>query len=460
MREMVHAALERVVAHIESLPQQEASYDGGGEAVARRLAESMPETGTPFNELLDLFFDVATPPSFNTASPGYLAYVPGGGLFHSAVADFLANALNRYVGVWVAAPGWVQLEVNVIRWFCSMVGYGPGSGGVLTTGGSLANLMAMITARRERLNDDLSTGIVYTSDQTHHSVEKAAVLAGVAARNVRSIRSDQLHRIDIGALREQINKDRSVGLTPFCVVGSAGTTNTGAIDDLESLADIAEAEQMWMHCDAAYGGFFAMTERGRALLGGLARADSMSLDPHKGLFLPYGTGGLLVRDADTLRRAHTQHADYMPTMQGEAEFVDFCQISPELSRDFRGLRVWLPFKMHGAGAFRDALNEKLDLARWAADQLRSMDDIEILAEPQLSIVAFRLAPADVPPEKLNDLNKQFLSLINSRKRVYLTATMLNDKFALRICVLSFRTHRDRMEMCVEDIESARAEVLS
>ncbi len=250
MRAMAHAALERVVEHIESLPRQDASYSGGGEAVARRLAESMPETGTPFTELLDLFFDVATPPSFNTASPGYLAYVPGGGLFHSAIADFLTNAVNRDVGVWVAAPGWVQLEVNVIRWFCSIVGYGPGSGGVLTTGGSLANLMAMITVRRERLKDDPSTGVVYTSDQTHHSVEKAAVLAGVPVGNVRSIRSDEFHRIDLSVLRDRIRDDRSAGFTPFCIVGSAGTTNTGAIDDLDSLdVDALRCCVRWVFCD-------------------------------------------------------------------------------------------------------------------------------------------------------------------------------------------------------------------
>lgn len=454
MRSMVADALERAIAHIESLPQQDAAVVTGGAELAARLAEPMPEDGTPFGELLDLFFDVATPTSFNTASPGYLGYVPGGGLFHAAVADFLADAVNRYVGVWLAAPGWVQIEANVIRWLCNTVGYGPASGGVLTSGGSLANLMALITARRERLPENFLDGTLYTSDQTHHSVQKAAVLAGFPAANIRAVPSDPRYCIDVEATALLIAEDRELGRRPFCIVGNAGTTNTGAVDDLDGLADLAEREDMWLHCDAAYGGFFALTDRGREVLRGLERVDSMSLDPHKGLFLPYGTGGLLVRDAQTLRRAHSQYADYMPPMQDEVDLVDFCQISPELSRDFRGLRVWLPFKMHGAGAFRDALNEKLDLTIWATNRLREMDDIEILAEPQLSIVAFRLVPPGADAAELNRINREFLERINARKRVYLTGTMLRDVFALRICVLSFRTHRDRMELCIEDIAAS------
>jgi len=460
MRSMVAQSLARAIDHIETLPTQDAAVEGGGEALARRLAESLPEHGTPFRDLLDLFFDEATPTSFNTASPGYLAYIPGGGLFHSAVADFLSDVANRYVGVWVAAPGWVQLEVNVIRWFCDIVGYGSRAGGVLTTGGSLANLMAIITARRERLPDDFVNATLYTSDQTHHSVQKAAVLAGFPAANVRSVRTDSKYRVVVDEVQRNISDDRRAGKIPFCIVGNAGTTNTGAVDDLDGLADLAERDGLWLHCDAAYGGFFAMTERGRLVLKGLSRVDSMSLDPHKGLFLPYGTGGLLVRDVGTLRRAHTQFADYMPNMQSETDFVDFCQLSPELSRDFRGLRVWLPLKMHGAAVFREALNEKLDLAQWATDRLRELEGIEILAEPQLSVVAFRLNPAGVASDRLNDLNREFLRRINERKRVYLTATMLGDVYALRICVLSFRTHRDRMESCLEDVAAAAVEVTS
>lgn len=191
---------------------------------------------------------------------------------------------------------------------------------------------------------------------------------------------------------------------------------------------------------------------------GIARADSVTLDPHKGLFLPYGNGSLLVRDPEALRRAHTTFADYMPEMQQDTELVDFCQLSPELSRDFRGLRAWLPIKLFGIDAFRSSLDEKLDLARWAADQLRSVPDMEILAEPQLSLVAFRWAPPGHSEGELNDLNRELLASVNARKNVYITGTVLRSRYALRICVLSFRTHRDRMERCVSDIQECIEEL--
>ena len=271
--------------------------------------------------------------------------------------------------------------------------------------------------------------------------------------------SDERFRLRPGPLAEAIRADRVAGMTPFLVVGSAGTTNTGAVDDLEALADLAAAENLWFHVDAAYGGFFVLTERGRARLAGIDRADSLVLDPHKGLFLPYGTGCLLVRDAAALHRTHHVEADYMPQFQSEPDLVDFCEISPELSRDFRGLRVWLPLKMHGLGAFRAALDEKLDLAEWACGELEKLDDVEVVARPQLSIVAFRLAPAGLDREATNRLNRDFLERINARRRVFLTATTLDGRFVLRICVLSFRTHRERMEQCLEDIRAARGAAL-
>jgi aromatic-L-amino-acid decarboxylase len=242
------------------------------------------------------------------------------------------------------------------------------------------------------------------------------------------------------------------------IVGSAGTTNTGAIDDLEALADVAEREELWLHLDAAYGGFFVLTDRGRRRMAGIGRADSITLDPHKGLFLPYGTGCLLVRDGGALKRAHSVQADYMPPLQEADDLIDFCEISPELSRDFRGLRAWLPIKMHGLEAFRAALDEKLDLTEWATDELRTIDGIEIVAEPQLSVVAFRLRLPGVTGEEADRINEQLLERINVKKRVFLTGTVLGGNFVLRICVLNFRTHQDRLHMCLQDIREAVAEI--
>ena len=460
MRRMIDAAAERVIAHISALPKQPAIAVEGGAELSRSLVEESPEEGTPYEALLDLLFDRVVPTSYNTAGPGYLAYIPGGGLYHAAVADYIADAVNRYAGVWLPAPGVVQLEVNVVRWFCQMVGYPQEAMGFLTTGGSLANWTGLVTARRERLSDDFLTGTIYAGDQVHHAVVKSAVLAGFPADNVRLITSDERFRVRPDKLAEAVARDRAAGMTPFLVVGSAGTTNTGAVDDLEALADLAAEEGLWFHVDAAYGGFFVLTERGRDRLRGLERADSLVLDPHKGMFLPYGTGCLLVRDGAALHRTHHIVADYMPRFQADPDLVDFCEISPELSRDWRGLRVWLPIKMHGMKAFRAALDEKLDLTEWATAELEKLEDLEIFARPQLSIVAFRLAPPGLDLEATNRLNRDFLERINARRRVFLTATTVDRRFVLRICVLSFRTHRERMEMALEDIRTARQEALT
>jgi len=454
MRAMLEQVTDRIVGHIESLSAQPASYDTDGRAVARTFAETLPAEGTDLTTLLDRIFEDAVPHSFNTAGPGYLAYIPGGGVFPSAVADLIANAINRYVGVWVAAPALVQIELNVVRWFCEIAGYGQGSGGILTSGGSLSNLTAIVAARRERLGDDFGTGVMYTSDQTHHSVRKSAVLAGFPESAVRQIETNEHQELRIDRLEAAIAEDRAAGRAPFLIVGSAGTTNTGAVDDLQSLADLAEREDLWLHVDGAYGAFFALTERGRQAMSGLERADSITLDPHKGLFLPYGTGALLVRDEGALRRAHATFADYMPVMQHDPDFVDFCDLSPELSRDFRGLRIWLPVKLFGIDAFRASLDEKLDLARWVTEEIRGIPKLEIVTEPRLSLVSFR-----VRDDEDDQATHALLNEINARQNVYVTGTMIGGRFAIRICVLSFRTHIDRMRVCVEDIRDAVAEVV-
>jgi aromatic-L-amino-acid decarboxylase len=460
MRALVAAALDRIVAHIGSLPTQPVSDTRGSFELAQSLVEALPEGGTPVEELLALLFERAIPPTYNTASPGYLAYIPGGGLFQSAVADLIADSANRYTSVYATAPALAQIEANVIAWFCQIAGLPAAARGTLTSGGSLANWTALVTARRERLPEDFLAGTIYASDQSHYSVAKGAILAGFPERNVRQVATDERFRMRIDALEARIAEDRAAGLTPFLIAAAAGTTNTGAVDPLPELADLAARHGMWLHVDAAYGGFFLLTAEGRRTLAGIERADSIVLDPHKGLFLPYGTGAVLVRDGDALRRAHSLTGDYMPGMQDDPDRVDFSQYSPELSRPFRGLRVWLPFKMHGAGAFRAQLEEKLALAAQAHEHLRAMPDVEILAAPQLSLLAFRLAPAGVAEPALEELNQRFLAAVNARQRVFLTATRLRGKLAPRICVLSFRTHRERMEMALEDIAAARAEVLA
>jgi len=451
MHRLVDEAMQRIVAHIETLPSQPASNVDGAAEIARTLIEPLPQRGVAYEQLLDFLFDEAIPRSFNAAGPGYLAYIPGGGIFHAAVADLIADAVNRYVGVFAPAPLLVQLEANVVRWFSEIVGFGAGSGGVLTSGGSLANLTAIIAARLTILGDDFSRATLYCGDQTHHAFQKAAVLAGFPAANIREIPSDAMFRVRVDLMADAIARDRANGLTPFMLCGSAGTTPTGAVDDLTALGQLARSESLWFHVDGAYGAFFMLTQRGREAMRGISEADSIILDPHKTLFLPFGTGALLVRDASVLRRAYSTHADYLPQFQEAAELIDFCEISPELSRDFRGLRVWLPLKLFGIEPFRAQLEEKLDLASWAAAELHKIEGIEVVAEPQLSIVGFRLLKPGADPDALNH---ELIARINARQRVMLTGAIVDGKFVIRICVVSHRTHRDRMEMCLEDIRAA------
>ena len=452
MRRLVELAVDRIVAHIESLPSQPSVDVEGAVELARSLSEPLPETPTPYAQLLDLLFERAVPKSFNTAGPGYLAYIPGGGLFHTAVADLIADAVNRYVGVWAAAPALVQLEANVGRWFCDVVGYPAGALGLLTSGGSLANFTAVVTARRERLPEDFLRGVLYASDQVHHSIQKAAMLAGFPPQNVHAVASDARFRLDLEALRSAIAADRAAGRTPFLVVGNAGTTNTGAVDELAALADLAGTEGLWLHVDAAYGGFFQLTERGRGAFAGIERADSITLDPHKGMFLPYGTGSLVVRDGARLREAHFVGAAYLQDFPPEDELPNFTEYSPELSRDFRGLRVWFPLVLHGVDAFREALDEKLDLARYLYEELSTIPELELPWEPELTVVPFRLRDGS------DEADRRLLDLINASKRVVLSSTVVEERFTIRACILSHRTHRDRIDECAQIVRRAAADV--
>jgi aromatic-L-amino-acid decarboxylase len=464
MRRLAAAAMERIVRHAETLPEQPAADVEGAIELARSLAEPVPEgpeAGGGLDELLALLFERAVPKSFNTASPGYLGFVPGGGLFASAVADLVADSVNRFTGVFAAAPALVQLEANAIRWLAEIVGYPPESRGLLTSGGSLASFTALVTARRERLPEDFLSGVIYISDQCHHCLPKAAALAGFPASAVRRIPTDERFRVRMDALADAVAEDRRRGRTPFLVVANAGTVNTGAVDPLPELARLAREEGLWLHADAAYGGFFRMTDRGRETLAGLELADSIVLDPHKGLFLPYGNGALLVRDGAALRRAHAFGADYLPEDQDDPDLYDPHLDGPELSKPYRGLRVWLPLKLYGLAAFRDALDEKLDLARWAADELARTEHVRLVAGPDLSLFAFRVEPPGASVEEHDALGRRVIERVNAGKRVFLTGTVLPDgRHVIRLCVLSFRTHRDRVEAALEDLRRAISELTS
>jgi aromatic-L-amino-acid decarboxylase len=455
MQAMGDSALAFIVRFIDTLPDQPASEMEGALEMARGLREPMPEDPSRFEDLLGVVEEGATK-GFNTTGPGYVPYVPGGGLFAAALADFLATSVNRFVNVWNASPPFAQIEATVIRWFCDLFGYPAESQGILTSGGSMSIFSGIVTARHARLGEDFFSGTMYFSQQTHASVAKAAALAGFPHRSFRLVPTTPELRLDLDALRDMVKRDAADGLRPFLVVASAGTTNTGAVDPIAEVAEIAREHELWLHVDGAYGGPFQLTERGRRLFRGIEEADSITLDPHKAMFLPYGTGSLLVREGRLLREAHFVGADYLQDLAKEEEIPNFADYSPELSRDFRGLRVWLPLKLHGAQAFRDALDEKLDLARHLYEELRATPGFDLPWEPDLSVVAFRYRPERSDPE---EFNRKLLERINASKRVFLSSTLIDGRFVIRACIVSFRTHRDRIEEAAEIIKRAAEELV-
>ncbi|MBV9285751.1 MAG: aminotransferase class V-fold PLP-dependent enzyme [Acidimicrobiia bacterium] len=427
MRALGNDALDLVIDFIE----QRAN------ALATDLDHPLPDHTTDdaadnATDVLD-YIKHAAAKAVDPAGPGYLAYIPGGGLYTAAIADFITAAVNRYTTVAALAPAFVAIEQQTIQWICDLFDYPPHAQGVLTTGGSMANFSAIVTAR-----DNKGTGTIYVDDQAHHSITKAAALAGFPPTAIRILPSDNDLRLDLDALEKAITDDPD----PALVVASAGTTNTGAVDNLNAVAGIADRHGLWFHVDAAYGGFFQLTDRGKHKLNGINRADSITLDPHKGMFLPYGTGCLIVRDGDALRRAHTAGAEYMQDLPAVG-LPNFAEYSPELSRGFRGLRIWLPLQLHGTEAFTEALDEKLDLARHAQERLTHTELFELPWAPDLSVVAFH------HPD-----GARILDEVNRSRRVFLSSTTIRDRHTLRLAILSHRTHQDRVDEAVDLLEKA------
>ncbi len=457
MLQMGESAVKAVIDHIINLPSAPCSNLENSAEIVRSLREPSPEKGTDFESLLYFLMNKVIPVSINTPHPAYLGYIPGGGLYPSAIADFLGAVTNRFTGAWFAAPAAARLEANVLEWFAQWMGYPESARGILTSGGSLANFSGVVAARKHLLGDDISHGILYASNQTHHSVMKVAFLAGIPERNVRLLDVDKNFRAIPDEFEKAIKKDEKNGMKPFFLVGNAGTTNTGTVDPLSELADIATKYGLWYHIDAAYGGFFNICEEGKKILRGLERSDSIVLDPHKGLFVPYGSGSLLVKDGELLRRAHILTAEYLQdhtTPEGEFNASEY---SPELSRSYRGLRVWLPLKLFGVKAFRENLAEKLHLTKWMYQRFLEEPGFECMAVPDLSVIAFRYHPQK---GNVDTFNRQLLEKIVKSQNLFLSSTLLNGEFVIRVCILSFRTHQPEIEEAFEIIKNAAKELVS
>src|ERR1700730_13846421 len=414
------------------------------------------ESGRPLRELLEIIARAADN-DLNTASGSSLQAIPGSGLVSSAAADLIAGVLNRYTGMSAAAPAMVAMEADVLRWMADLLGMPPSATGILTSGGSMAVFSAILCARSTKLPADFRQGVIYATDQTHPALAKALRLAGFPDDALQLVAVDDKLRMEVNALKAVIARDRDAGRIPFCISANAGTTNTGTIDPLPELAQIAHNEGLWYHVDAAYGGFFQLTERGRERLAGIVLADSVVLDPHKGLFVPFGAGCLLVRSEEALRHSHSGGdapiLHNIHELGGDVHLPDFADLSPELTRPNRGLRLWLPLQLHGLAAFREALDHKLDLAERVYDTLVEMPQLQVLDKPDLSVIAFHCRIPQATQAEENHATKEMVRYVNASRRVYLSTTIIQARLTARIAILNLRTTAEIIEEVVDAIRT-------
>ncbi len=458
MRRMAEQVTAMVTEHLASLREQPAFAGLGRPEAERLIAGPAPEAGRPFEESLAFLRERVFAWSAREPHPGFLAYVPSCPTFPAVMGDWLTAGYNCFGGAWQVGAGPSQVELVVLDWFRRWIGLPEGAGGLLTSGGSLATLTALVAARHAAVGDRperLPFLVVYTSNQAHSSVARAAWIAGIPRNQVRSLPVDGEYRLRLDALEEAIRADRANGLTPFLVVASAGTTNTGSVDPLEAIAALCRRESLWFHVDAAYGGFAVLTDRGRAALRGLAQADSVGLDPHKWLFVPFECGCLLVREPRRLREAFLIFPEYLRDNEGQESEVNFADYGPQLTRTTRALKVWLSVQTVGLAAIRSAIDGAMNLALLLERRLRKAPGFEILSPARLGVCCFRASGAGVPAAQLDALNERLNRRLREGGRFFLSSTRLQGCYALRACFLGFRTTDEDVEALVRELTGLR-----
>ncbi len=456
------AALDWVLEYFNAASDPPVYPTVSAAELAEIVDEALPQDPQPAAAVLREFATLASL-GRNNGHPGMFGYVQSSASFAGVAADFLTSALNQNVTSWRSAPSATAVEHQVIDWMKAMSGFDASAGGILLSGGSLANFTGLAVALRASTDADLNQhGVgalpgkprIYASAMAHMSIPKAAALLGIGRDAVRLVPVDPDFRMDVEALRKQIASDRAAGLHPVCVVGNAGEVNTGAIDPLGAIADVCAESGVWFHIDGSYGGFAARSPRAAAALSAIGRADSLSLDPHKWLYAPLDAGCLLVRDPLHLKRSFAQGAAYVDVIADRdmSEFA-FWDHGPELSRRFRALKIWFILKCHGARAITAAIDDNIAVAQHLAADIDAADDFERLAPAPLSIVCFRYAPAARRGNRdaLNTMNRALMVDVQRDGAAYLSNAMIGADFALRACVVNYRTQASDMNALLETI---------
>jgi len=423
-------------------------------AIRDQLDPTLPTKGIDFDDLLKIFRETIVPFSRQNAHPRMFGYVQSPGTPIAAFADLLASTLNANLTVWRSAPAPVELERLTIDWIRQILGFDAEAGGLFVSGGSMANFAAIAAARQAK--DDSSGRLrIYASSETHFSIAKAAALLGIGRENVRHIAIDERFKIRVDDLVAKITADLAGGYVPFCVVANAGTVNTGAIDPLTEVREIADRFRLWMHVDGSYGAFAILAKSARQLFAGIERADSIALDPHKWLYLPVDAGCVIYREPEMARGAFTHDAEYTRVIAEEAdEAFAFWDYGPELSRRFRALKVWMLLKGVGLDSLGAAIESNLACARYLDSMVQASDDFEMVAPVELSIFCFRHVPRQLrneSPAVIDAFNERLLVALQRDGNSYLSNATLAGRFALRGCVLNYRTTLRDMEILLEDL---------
>jgi glutamate/tyrosine decarboxylase-like PLP-dependent enzyme len=424
------------------------------EELASRLSEPAPEHPRAFSDLLTRLERDVFPYMARNEHPGYFAYIPGSGTWPSALGDLLASGLNLDVGSWGLSAGPSQLEVVVLDWFKEWLGYPSEAGGVLTSGGSAANMTALACARESLAGTMSERLVVYCADQAHSSNARAARILGFRPEQVRVLPVDERFRMRPDALRAAMDADVRAGREPLIVVGAAGATSTGAVDPLADIAAICRERGVWFHVDAAYGGFAALTERGKRALAGIELADSITLDPHKWLYQPFECGCLLVRDGRQLLDAFEIHPDYLrDAKSGVPREVNFADYGMQLSRTSHAIKVWLSIQYFGLGAFRDAIDRCLDLTEYAEERIRRSDVLELMNPASLSVVCFRRR-FDGDEDEIERRNDELVRALARTPIGFVSSTKLRGRFATRLCIFNHTTRREDVDAVLDYFERA------
>jgi len=411
---------------------------------------AMSESKMALADLLDSYQAQVVEKGINPASGGHVGYIPGGGIYTAALADYLADVTNEYAGMFYGSPGAVTIENEVVDWLKKMFDFPASAVGNLTSGGSIANLIALTAARDKHSikNEKITSSVIYLSEQVHHCIHKAIRIIGLEDVQIRYLKLDENSKIDTTDLKQKVATDQSNGLNPFMVIASAGTTDTGAVDPLDEIGDFAKQEQLWYHIDGAYGGFFVLCESKKELFKGVEKADSLVIDPHKGLFLPYGVGAVLVKDKEAVFHSHHYTANYMQDAVANQQ-INPADVSPELTKHFRGLRLWLPIQLHGIEPFVACLDEKLLLTQYFREKLKGIG-FELGPEPDLSVSYFWYPSVGVDE---NAFNEKLMEAVHADGSVFFSSTKLNGKYVIRMAILSFRTKKATLDKALNMFEA-------